>query len=986
MVVVIDDLDRPQAGPAQGAARRLRRRISRVIWEELGREQMNKPVAGAGEGPAAMSDSRLVPAASAAWPRIAGMALLLTAAPLSRAAGLGELQRQSALGEPLDIVISLSNDGRGDPEGITARVATQETYEALGLKRDRALEDAGIRVEKGKGALRLHVTGSRLVMEPILSLVVEINYGAGVIRRDYDLLMDPPTSDSYQRYASAAPADEPAEAVEPAPEPNPERQPEPRPLVAARRPPAAQPEPYDGSAVRHVAHRSRPAPELALGEDYIPVVWGTTLGDIAAALRARPGIPLAKLEQALYQANPQAFSGGPSRLRAGSQLRVPVSDLFKSSAERMAAAAPPAVVMAPPAAAMAMGATPPPTAVAMSDAVAAAAVPPLPAAFPAPPAAALIQHLKLSEQELSAFPPPRALARTTQQAVSPAPVAAVAVGAVAAQADRGTHPRWSIPWGTVFSLPLWSGVALLWLGFAWVRVRRSLATRVKPAQARQPALAGPSVYRALSLSLPTLELDSSRVDKKRKLHATERNDFSAFAEFRPPEATHAPAGSHAHSAASVIEVDDTGHYAEAEDFLIAALALHPERADLRLKLLEIYSAAGNLQGFTEQARQYVASNKGDRSVHWNEVRRMGLDLDPEWSLLKATGQDLSAPTAASAPPPRARRFYDSLEQAGLEAALEQVEVAYTKVCHDPAFIAAIVEMCASEIGLPTPYWHAEALSKRVGGAQIYIKREDLRPLNTDLMINALGQVMLAKWAGRSSVIAGLEDGRHGEAVAKAAKALNVPAIICVPQALLDDADHPVIRSLDHLNAILMPTGAEDGVAVPDGRRSAMKRWLEAPGEILYISSLRSSPMPYPVIVRDFQALLGQEIRRQAFRHGGGLPRAIVSSIEGGYATFGLIQSFLETGDVRIECVEIEHPSDQAVPVTAPGYARELSWLRANGRVEFSTVSKKDVSATAEMCSEARETIPTPNNACALTRAVAIARELPATASVVALFA
>lgn len=954
----------------------MNRRISRIERGRAWGDKMDTP-AGHANGRSA----RPLPSGNNSWPRIAGLALLLTASPFSRAAGLGDLQRQSALGEPLDVVIKLSNDGAGDADELNARIASEATYESLGLQRDRVLQDAGVSIEKGQGGLRLHVTSSRLVMEPILSLVIEVNFGAGMVRRNYDLLIDPPASDAYTQYAGAAPAPRAAEVPEPASvQIAKQEQAQERPLPAAvadRRRHAPRPQPQNGEAVR-VARHPRAAPQLAVDGDTIPVAWGTTLGHIAAALRARPGIPLSKMEQALYEANPQAFSGGPSKLLAGARLRVPDSELFLSRAERIAAAATPSAALVVADAAPAAARFEPAAAAATAMASAAA------------PGAGLIERMKLSGTEsLSALAPAplRALGQTAEQAtlpVAPVPVTVPAAALLApAPIARAASTEWSLPLRILFSFQLWGGLAIVWLGIAWLQVRRTLAARSRLAPGRD-ALGAP-LYRALSMSLSDIDLGTSRIDKKRKLHALERNDFTAFAESWSRDV--APTTS---AAASEIEVNDTSQYSEAEDFLVAALALHPERADLRLKLLEVYSAAGNLQGFNEQAQQYAARNKGERGAHWSEVRRMGLDLDPDWNPIRAAAREL--PLTAAATPVRVRRFYDGLGPAGLETAIKQLDGAYARVRNDPAFIAAIIEVCTSEVGLPTPYHHAEPLSRRTGGAQIYIKRADLRPPDADLLVNALGQVVLAKWIGRSGVVAGLEDCRHAEAVAKAARAMNLPATICAPRAFLDDPDHPAVRSLGLLNAILMPTGDEDGVAVPDGRRSAIKRWIAAPQEVLYVSSLRSSPMPYPLIVRDFQALIGQEVRRQAFRHAGGLPRAIVSSIDGGYATFGLIQSFLDTGDVRIDCVEMQQEADEvseataAAALAAPSYARELKWVRTTSRVNFSTVPKDAVAWIAEVCSAAGEAVPKPSNACALAQAVAIARELPVNASVVVLFA
>jgi cysteine synthase len=432
-----------------------------------------------------------------------------------------------------------------------------------------------------------------------------------------------------------------------------------------------------------------------------------------------------------------------------------------------------------------------------------------------------------------------------------------------------------------------------------------------------------------------------------------------------------------------IEVDDSGLCSELEEFILSALGPHPERADLRFKLLDFYHGSGNVEAFNEQARLYILYNKGERGLHWNEVRRMGLGLDPAWSLQKLIGL---MPTVAAPRAPGARRFYDGLEQKRLDAALLGLQYAYNAARNDPAFAVAIMDSCTCELGQPTPYCHSEALSREIGGARIYIKREDLRPVNADLLLNALGQVALAKWSGRTSVVAGFEDGHHAAAVARAARSLNMAVTICMPRELLANPDQPMHRAVMQYGARLV-LADEDEAPGGDGRRSAMRRWLEAPCETQYVSSLRTSPMPFPAMVRDFQSLIGQEIRRQSFRQTGGLPDVIVANAASGPATFGLIQCFLNDDQVRIDCVE-PHDSQAIAPWggKAPRYEHELAWSRGTHRVNFCPVETQQVSAVVRMCGRTGEAVPEPRNACTLAQAIAIARNAPRTSSVMALFA
>jgi len=432
-----------------------------------------------------------------------------------------------------------------------------------------------------------------------------------------------------------------------------------------------------------------------------------------------------------------------------------------------------------------------------------------------------------------------------------------------------------------------------------------------------------------------------------------------------------------------IEVDDSGLCSELEDFVLSALGPHPERADLRFKLLEFYHDSGDLQAFNEQARFYILYNKGERGFHWDETRRMGLDLDPAWTLQKLIGL---APNATAPRAPGTRRFYDGLEQEPLDAALHGLQRAWHAARNDPAFLAAIMDACSAELGQPTPYSHSEALSREIGGARIYIKREDLRPVNADLLLNALGQVTLAKWSGHCAAVAGFEDRRHAEAVARAARSLDIAATICVPREFLARPDQPTQRVVKQSGAHLVLADEDDTPDV-DGRRSAMRRWLDAPGETQYVSSLRTSPTPFPAMVRDFQSLIGQEIRCQSFCQTGGLPDVIVANAAAGPAAFGVIQSFLNDDQVRIDCVE---PQDGLAAAPwggkAPRYEHELNWSRRTNRVNFCPVGAREITAMIELCGRSGEAVPDPRNACTLAQAIAVARNAPRESSVMALFA
>ena len=237
----------------------------------------------------------------------------------------------------------------------------------------------------------------------------------------------------------------------------------------------------------------------------------------------------------------------------------------------------------------------------------------------------------------------------------------------------------------------------------------------------------------------------------------------------------------------------------------------------------------------------------------------------------------------------------------LMAALEQLSDEYESVKTDADFLNEIADDLRDYVGRPTPLYYAERWSQSLGGAKIYLKREDLNHTGAHKVNNTIGQALLAKRLGKTRIIAETGAGQHGVASATVAARLGLE---CVVYMGADD----VVRQAP--NVLRMKMLGAKVVAVESGSRTlkdalneAMRDWVTNVDDTFYIIGTVSGPHPYPAMVRDFQAVIGEESRRQILEKEGKLPDALIACVGGGSNAIGLFHKFLSDESVKIYGVE-----------------------------------------------------------------------------------
>ncbi len=237
----------------------------------------------------------------------------------------------------------------------------------------------------------------------------------------------------------------------------------------------------------------------------------------------------------------------------------------------------------------------------------------------------------------------------------------------------------------------------------------------------------------------------------------------------------------------------------------------------------------------------------------------------------------------------------------LMAALQQLEQTYEKLWRDPAFQAEFDRDLAHYVGRPSPLYHAERLSAELGGAQIYLKREDLNHTGAHKVNNTIGQALLAKHTGKPRVIAETGAGQHGVASATVAARLGLE---CKVYMGIEDVRRQALNvyRMKLLGAEVIPV--ESGTrTLKDAMNEAMRDWVTNVDNTFYIIGTAAGPHPYPKLVRDFQSIIGREARQQCLDQAGRLPDALVACVGGGSNAIGLFHPFIEDADVRMIGVE-----------------------------------------------------------------------------------
>ncbi len=237
----------------------------------------------------------------------------------------------------------------------------------------------------------------------------------------------------------------------------------------------------------------------------------------------------------------------------------------------------------------------------------------------------------------------------------------------------------------------------------------------------------------------------------------------------------------------------------------------------------------------------------------------------------------------------------------LMPALAELEAAYDGLAGDAAFQEEYQELLVHYVGRATPLTHARRLSRQLGGAQIYLKREDLAHSGAHKINNALGQALLAKRMGKQRIIAETGAGQHGVATATACALLGLDCVIYM--GTVDIArQQPNVLRMEVLGAEIRRVDSGTRT-LKDAINEALRDWVGHVDDTYYLLGSALGPHPYPTMVRDFQSVIGREARQQILDQAGRLPDACIACVGGGSNAIGLFHAFLEDAGVRLIGVE-----------------------------------------------------------------------------------
>lgn len=342
----------------------------------------------------------------------------------------------------------------------------------------------------------------------------------------------------------------------------------------------------------------------------------------------------------------------------------------------------------------------------------------------------------------------------------------------------------------------------------------------------------------------------------------------------------------------------------------------------------------------------------------------------------------------------------------LMSAVQEVEEAYEYYKNDPAFQAELTDLLENYAGRPSLLYYAEKMTRDLGGAKIYLKREDLNHTGSHKINNVLGQVLLAKKMGKTRVIAETGAGQHGVATATAAALMGMECEVFMGK---EDTERQALNvyKMRLLGAKVHPVSSGTGT-LKDAVSETMREWTNRVSDTHYVLGSVMGPHPFPTIVRDFQAVISKEIKEQCLEAEGKLPDAVLACVGGGSNAIGTFYHFIEDQDVRlIGCEAAGRGIDtfetaatiatgklgifhgmksyfcqdkygQIAPVYSisagldyPGIGPEHAWLHDTGRAEYVAITDDQAVDAFEYLSRMEGIIPAIESA----HAVAYAREL-----------
>lgn len=259
--------------------------------------------------------------------------------------------------------------------------------------------------------------------------------------------------------------------------------------------------------------------------------------------------------------------------------------------------------------------------------------------------------------------------------------------------------------------------------------------------------------------------------------------------------------------------------------------------------------------------------------------------------------------------------------------IKELNEAYAKYLSDPEFVAELDADLKNYVGRPSPLYYAERWSRELGGAQIYLKREDLNHTGSHKINNTVGQALLAKRMGKTRIIAETGAGQHGVATATVAARLGLECVVYMGAVDVARQSLNVYRmKLLGATVVAVESGSK---TLKDALNEALRDWVTNVDNTFYIIGTVAGPHPYPAMVRDFQAVIGRETRQQCQEMTGKLPDALVACVGGGSNAIGLFYPFIDDPSVRLIGVEAAGDGIQTGRHSAPLNAGRPGVLHGN---------------------------------------------------------
>jgi tryptophan synthase beta chain len=338
--------------------------------------------------------------------------------------------------------------------------------------------------------------------------------------------------------------------------------------------------------------------------------------------------------------------------------------------------------------------------------------------------------------------------------------------------------------------------------------------------------------------------------------------------------------------------------------------------------------------------------------------------------------------------------------------------AYEAAKADPAFHDEFERYLRDYVGRPNPLYPADRATAHFGGAKIYFKRDELNHTGAHKINNCLGQVLLARRMGKTRIIAETGAGQHGVATATVAALFDLPCTVYMG-AVDIERQAPNVFRMKLLGAEVVPVTSGSST-LKDALNEAMRDWVAHVDDTFYVIGTVAGPHPYPAMVRDFQSVIGREVREQIMEHEGRLPDTLVACIGGGSNAMGLFHPFLDEPDIRMIGVEaagfgldsgkhaasltggrpgvlhgnrtyllqdrdgqIQEAHSISAGLDYPGIGPEHAWLRDSGRVDYVAVTDDEALEAFQLCTRLEGIIPALEPAHAFAQVAKIAPGLPA---------